>query len=1097
MVYRERAQDIAGATRNDDPDQSLLQLAALGPRGRDGADGHDGADGTGYGRDGQDGGHAGPAERGGDGGRIEIRLGRRGDGVVELSGTRGDASGRGVEVREAVEMGDRGYLDLVGRGGDGGHGGDGGSGGDGATGSSGSDATRVSSGSDGGAGGDGGDGGWASSGADGGHGGHIRVQVSEHDTPLLMLLRADTRGGAGGAPGRNGPAGSGGSGGRGGSSYSWTETEHYTDAQGNSQTRTTMHSNSGGSRGPSGSSGSAGNAAVHHGNQGKPGSFAITVSGPDGEHGYPSCFDLKLTGFRHRSDNADGIYEPGERIHVLDLEVENTGGMPTPAHHDIELTLQKLGWVVPEDEKLVLPRSLPPGRRHKFQEAEALHFHVGEYEPRGPEDPLACPEVIRHGATLPDVRRAFRQYEGRVSEEAGSFVISFPIQSSRLASLTSLAPGEAAKIHWSLTNRSGLPFGRQSESRRRVCFRLHSRYSELTDSHAALLDQAGQRVPLDTGWRVEIDLIEPGREMAFEATIGLLDDAPHYRRLGLWLTLEIGRIDDPDCLRTAQIAGLDVRVAQRYQPHADSELLVVVNHRTRREELDAWRALCDELGLGVDVWDLSLEGQLDLSRDLGGGRTLHDELMGKTVLLLNNLVERPNGKQVSASRFADKEQLLDAAAAGIGVATVGRGLDMERLLMPTRDRAPASALVASSATEASGTELAVGPFLAALDQPDQAAPTVHRLDVVKWSLLGGGTDPSDLRAAARKLARVLAARYPGQRYLVVQEEDPLLTRTLLWMKRWRVGTLELRRMLPVHAGPLLVASVEEDALHDPHFVRSDDALMLMWLTRSFDDKLQRLDELLSATNDEEAEGRRSDAVGMLLEAMLVDLAAEQMALLEVRSRSGLSGERMRSALPMLHQLAAFRPTRPRRIAPDSAIGKHLLRAIARLRHSSSARCGLLEWLPPWLWWRRAPRLHLLTKKLTAGLLRALIGGTGQLDDLGKSDWRGAKKALVSEAREIDEAWKLYVNEQQAEHGFVPSRADFADQLLMAPVRKRGITTAVEVFGHWSDRIVERAQMAAAEAHDDKQRKRRAKLMAGAQRAAANLKRTETTAQLLG
>src|SRR5262249_9857314 len=107
------------------------------------------------------------------------------------------------------------------------------------------------------------------------------------------------------------------------------------------------------------------------------------------------------------------------------------------------------------------------------------------------------------------------------------------------------------------------------------------------------------------------------------------------------------------------------------------EVLLVVNHRTTREELDAWEALAAELGLGLEVWDLSLEGGLDLERE-----GLCEALDGKTIVVLNNQVTTPRG-EVDARVFVDKEQLHRGAAQGIHLAFVGRKVNVSRLLLPT------------------------------------------------------------------------------------------------------------------------------------------------------------------------------------------------------------------------------------------------------------------------------------------------------------------------------------------------------------------------------------------------------------------------------
>lgn len=252
MVYREPADELA---RREARAQTgpLLRLDVTGRPGAGGVPGASGRDGLGSGGDGARGGDAGPASPSERSAQIVVELAAdTRDGVAIVKGRTSSRSHGDDQVLTEVGFDRSGEVELVACGGRGGDGGIGGTGGYGATGRAGSDATRYSSGTNGGPGGDGGDGGKGTSGERGGTGSDVLVRVNDRDTHLLMLVAHDIRGGQGGSAGKNGYGGGGGAGGRGGSSYSWTDTESYTDSQGKTQTRTTFHSSSGGADGPSG-----------------------------------------------------------------------------------------------------------------------------------------------------------------------------------------------------------------------------------------------------------------------------------------------------------------------------------------------------------------------------------------------------------------------------------------------------------------------------------------------------------------------------------------------------------------------------------------------------------------------------------------------------------------------------------------------------------------------------------------------------------------------------------------------------------------------------------------------------------------------------
>jgi hypothetical protein len=1073
VVYRHHAREIAQGEKRGG---LLLHVDASGQKGGDGRHGAPGSSGGGYGSAGSRGGDAGPAQRGQDAGWVRVRLEPSGESALVAAGDRslGPAAERFVEE---VAFGESGSLLFSAVGGDGGHGGHGGRGGDGASGRPGSDATRYSSGTDGGPGGPGGDGGRATSGADGGSGGHVRVQVDDTATHLLMLVEHRIHGGRGGNHGTHGEGGSGGSGGRGGSSYSWTESESYTDSEGNRRTRTTHHRNPGGSSGRSGMPGSRGHGHLADGTTGQEGSFLIEVV-EDGEtRSYPARYDLRLLAFNHESENADTVYEPQEKVRVYDVIVENCGGMPTPAHHDIELRLEQKGWVLPHDEALLVPRSLPPGARHHFKD-EVLHFTIGDFRPEGPDAPLAHPEVIGHTAYLPAVCRGFDDYAGNAPEEQGNFVIRFPVESSHLESLHSLAPGQAARLRWSLTNISTLAFGRAAENGRRVRFGLAAHDSELGDDHACLLAPGDVRVPLSEGYIVELDRIEPGETRQFEATVGFFSDAPHYRSVSLWIALEIGYIDEPKKLRPIQYRRFDVRVGQRYAHRDDADLLLVVSHRTTRPEIDAWKEVCRDLGFTPAMWDASLEGGLPLfaRRD---GRRLAETFAGRTIVVLNDAIETAKGP-CKVSDLIDKDELRRATEAGVSVAFVGRRVSLERLLIPT-----------GVAAEPVDDKRAIEVLERALAERDRAAleRVVDRCAVHCWSIFRIPIFEMVVWRAAQALSRRLARRYPELRFAVVHHTDWEKAGQVLFASRYRAGWLEVRGMVPTAAGQLVSAQVDDVAMRDPATVRGDTIASALLCTRSFDEKLACLDALLVAG---EAPGSRplAEVVRLYVDALLVDLATEQRAVLASRWRAGLSSKGLRDALPRLRKLAGHAWSAVGQVDPESAEGAELVRLGMAITYHAWAEWRFWEWLPPLPWLRRTPSLWWTSRSLARDALEGLF-----LHGEGKAA-AARKKAL---AAAMKSSWRaIEASYRDAMGGIVSyrGRQRYIESRLAAPILLDGVTTDAEVLLGWEQRLFAHDKIAELEKKDRRRANRRVAMMQASADAGAELRRGQPTEALL-
>lgn len=1093
-----RAGPRRATTEEERPAGPITRIDVSGRAGMDGSPGRRGSDGRWSGEDGGDGGDAGPAEPGQPGGTLRVLLKPHPDeaGAVWITGFALDGNGVQRKINESRPIGDTGTIDLLAAGGAGGAGGVGGRGGDGAAGSSGSDATRYSSGTDGGPGGDGGDGGNGSNGAPGGRGGHVVVEVSDDDTHLLVLARHEIHGGRGGVAGQNGDGGDGGRGGPGGSSYSWTETESYTDSNGQSRTRTTHHSNPGGSRGRSGRSGRPGLADLVPGRQGGPGTFAIHVTSPSGTRAYPSRFDLRLVSFVHASANDDDVYEPEEKVHVRRIEIQNTGGMPTPSRREIRLTLRDKGWIAADPGHLVAPPSLAPGARHVF-ETEELTFTLGAFHPSRPSDPLAEEQVIHHRAFVPDANRELGDYESAASVEMGRFTVRFPVEVTPLESLPSLAPGSAARVRFRITNVSGRAFGERSEIGRAVSFRLFLHESELDAGQLLFFDGSGARVDLDRGYRAAIPALAPGASVDVEGTLAVSEDAAHYRAGRVWLSLDLGGIDAPLRVRPIQYRELGIRVARPFVQDRPTDVLLAVNNRTTAEEVSAWEALAASLGLTIGVFDLSLEGGLDLDATVGG-RSLGDLLAGRTLVVLNSPMDTPRGARPPARHLA-KEQVLAHAARRGHVLIVGDPVGLESLLVPTRPRDRSQSAVPESvfreALSSHGEQgLAIG-----------GPPAV--VDAGKWSVLFWGAPTEEaLRDRAHDLAAALREAHPERRYVLVCDLAPEQKKDYAVCKRWKMGKIAVFRTLDAARGAVATVAAPERRVHAAELITGRASTMSLLLALPFEEKLRRFEALASAgaaagepgaaeiEEDEAEEGSvsRSLRIKMVVDAMLVDLANEQLAVLHTGSMGRASAADLRASLPLLGHLAAALSTRGAQEELTVPRSVHLLRLLGRLRFFAATQPRWWEWVPPFPFTRRAPVLRRVTSRIVEEIaLRALVG-----PDTRSAEGRARRKAVEAEIAAVRESLVRRWREARAEHLAPARKALFARQALLRPIEREGVTTDAEVLLAEEERVLTREMHRSIAVEDGKRAARRRTLVASMDQARAALLRKETCAELL-
>jgi hypothetical protein len=877
---------------------ALPDVAVWTPRERDRTDiGHRGGD-------------AGEAEQGHAGGRIQVTLSSdpSGEPIARIMGEcASDGMREPVDAQYGFER--NANVELLVAGGQGGDGGDGGTGGDGARGSAGSDATRYSSGGNGGRGGDGGAGGNGSSGTRGGPGGEIVVNVDEKDTHLLMHVVHDVHGGKGGERGRNGAGGAPGSGGAGGSSYSWSETEYYTDSQGNQQSRSVSHYSSGGSSGPSGNPGAAGGAQLRNGAPGKQGRVTFRVhSAHNKNNEYSSRYDLAVTGFVHQNDNDDGIYEPEERVRISQLTVQNVGGMPTPAHHEIIVRVADHGYVAPTDKVLVVPRGLGPGESHTFDEPLELALRV--FHPQAPGAPLAEKETLHVACELPDARRSFDDFEALLPAGAGDIVVRFPIELSRLISLFSLAPGQAARVLFSLSNVAEKSFGAAADVGRTLAVRLTQRGGDLTDGGVLVFDERRARVQLDdVGLFREVAALPAKGERTFEAIVAIAADAEPYTTARLLVSAELGHIDSPSQARPIQLQELTVRVGRPFSA-SPADVLLVVNNRTEKDELAAWETTLRSAGLSSLVWDASLEGGLAV---------LESAPSFGLVLVLNNEMDTADGPK-RPSVMLDKGTSHALAGAGVHVLYVGRSPDLGNLLISTT--------------------------------PPADKVTETRTFAWPWS----EPTPAQLEARARSLVQKLAARDTSRRHLVVPRFQPELLKKTLWIRTMKLGVLHVHQTLGAAATQISTLETDEQAMHGPAMSADDGTLALVLSALPFAKKLRLLGSAPLPFGARAAKG-----IDPIVLAVLSELLAELDAAASVPFRKGVTRAAQRAMLPCLTALTeSIEP-----LASDGDTGARtarLVELLAWLEHLRRDLTRVWEYLPGFLWTRRGPLLRSIVKE---------------------------------------------------------------------------------------------------------------------------------------
>lgn len=969
-----------------------------------GAEGEPGRDGTSYagrsaagGQHGRDGSDAGPPRPGQTGGRIHVQLAARAQtpGMVELVGHAVPPAGRQQPLREHLAYSAGGSIRLIANGGTGGRGGRGGDGEAGGAGRDGSDATRFSSGSDGGPGGNGGHGGAGTSGAPGGDGGQIVVEVAIADTDLLMLLSHQVDGGPGGPSGSNGHGGAGGRGGRGGSSHSWTTTssESYTDHEGKRQSRvvTHHHRNPGGSDGRAGQSGRDGRGVLSAGPPGTPGTMLIRVRDDRHTIEYLRRYEIEIVDYRLVVD--DQFAEPTSTLEVASLRVRNTGGMPSPAGHPVKVRLTPGRWATPSSPPLAIPRSLAPGEEYLFVD-EKLTARVADIEATPFGAPLRQHERINPLAVQSRVERLFLNQHPRLE-----FEVSFPSELGEVESLESLTPGRAARLRATLVNRSRQSLGAKSPQGRRLGVRIELDNQEMAP-HVMLLDGRGNPIAWRTGYREEVELLEPDASVSSEVIVGILPSTPGYTKAALRVTLELGRREEPDVVRDCHCRPFPIRVAQAYAFDPAADLLLITNHGTTTDELAAWHRTAASLGLRLNVWDISLNDSLSLSAELEHGQNLLRDFHGKTVVLSNAPFSTAIGTRYG-EQFVSQMDLIHAIAShSMRVLVLNdpqhnlSHLFQERLIPtdgePEYRYGSASALIRAKPLD---------DVDVLFDQVDELVRHGHRAarpdplrQTSEVDLFGiRSPHPSRLRRQAQRLQRRLQHAAPGRRVVVMYQlpsemeaaEREQRARQAgsggFFFTHVHQGTLTVMPTLGDHHPNLIVLQAPEAQIHDSEFVAGAAVRSALIQALSFEEKIYLLSEKLR----EIGQAARLDPQGVdpedvqvaetTVDAMLIDLSVEQAAALKGSWNPPWSAPRWEESLTLLRRLAdhPFSLIAGEASQQDMQLAIRLIAGIEFLgRHCSR---WYESWGFPWSPFRRGPAVGREVRRRAKLLERNLLG----------------------------------------------------------------------------------------------------------------------------
>jgi hypothetical protein len=648
-------------------------------------------------------------------------------------------------------------------------------------------------------------------------------------------------------------------------------------------------------------------------------------------------------------------------------------------------------------------------------------------------------------------------------------MVQFPIESSPIESLYSLGPTQSARLRFTIKNASTKPYGVKSDLGRRITFRLFFHESELGDEHVCFFDDTGARIPLSRGFSREIPELLPGQSIVVEGIVAIAEGAPFYRAGRMWLSLELGSIADPTHPKTIQYRAFDVRVSRPFNRDELGDVLLVVNNRTEANELEAWQALFSALGLRFSVYDISLEGGFDLGESAGIRKS---DLQGKSVVFLNHLMDTAKGERKSI-HYASKEQLLDLCASGARVHVVGEPFHLDRFLLPTFDNAASNAIVPATSTYLVPRKDKPRHSLSVGDAP-------HDLEISKWSVFGFGKPTEKaLIKKAEALHDRLERSYPGRRHVLVWNLEPHLVKDYFVASRWQMGRISIHRSLDGVPAAISTTTMKGSKESQRARILERDNILQFVLALPFADKLRRLEALTGtmAERDDDDDTLAGAVVGIVMHAMMIDLVEEQIELLRRPWCQGSTPQSLSKALVHLHEVVD-KLYRTRKGSPEGAARAALVHILSSLHFFASSQVAFWEYVPPFLFERRAPVLRRVTLDLIKKCIVRIFGGADP-----KSPEE--RERIAAFAAEVETARKAFVSryhKAKKNHEWAGGRASYTRDLFLAPLENANFKRCTNVLRDVKSSIVSKAQYMEGQNKDRQSAEKRRVMMKRAEKA---------------
>ncbi|RIA81247.1 hypothetical protein C1645_790818 [Glomus cerebriforme] len=363
---------------------------------------------------------------------------------------------------------------------------------------------------------------------------------------------------------------------------------------------------------------------------------------------YNRIYQFTLVDFDCVPEDDSGIYEPGARIVIRKIKIKNTGGMPTPTSHDVEITIDHLkstGISLPNNNKLKLPKPIEHSKQvelnpTKKADENCLEFEINQQDNVSQDKPLNIFGSIDLKAIMFGINREITSFTF-----PKQLNIRYPIQICPDTNIRDFPYKDLTRISWKINNISQIDFGSESDSKRMI--KIQIKINDMTPNNS-LKFKTGQTLTI---FEEEITLLnaKKSKEMYCELVRTLASDDPTIIEVNLTLTLFLGSIEYPDQGFEVEIRKKCIEVSPSYKTNKDADFLLVVSPKTKKKNVDSWKNLCQQLELKMSLWDIKREGHFDLIES-----GVIEDIAEKSIVILNDeLDEEEEEKEIDIKQTLD------------------------------------------------------------------------------------------------------------------------------------------------------------------------------------------------------------------------------------------------------------------------------------------------------------------------------------------------------------------------------------------------------------------------------------------------------------